>query len=98
MISLRMKGYEMTRTIVDIEEENIKALDALGKKRKTSRAALVRRGVELVLQEAKEEESEDLLEKYFGFFKDDPDAFDGLDAVAYQQKMRDEWEDPWTKK
>lgn len=84
----------MTRTIVDIEEENIKALDSLGKKRKMSRAALVRRGVELVLQEAREEDSEDLLEKCFGILKDDPNAFDGLDAVEYQHKMRDEWEDP----
>jgi hypothetical protein len=78
------------RTIVDIPENQVKALDLLGKKHDLSRAELVRRAVDMYLA-AEQKSTKTKLDQYFGIFKDDPTVFDGLDGSAWQQKMRAEW-------
>lgn len=81
------------RTIVDIPEDAIKLLDSIGKRDDVSRAELVRRAVDLYLAEERKKKSDDAIDKYCGFLKDAPDAFDGLDGLDYQRKMRAEWDD-----
>lgn len=81
------------RTIVDLPDEQIKALDALVAQNDVSRAELVRRAVSLYLKKNKEKNNEDMISKYHGFLADDPDAFDGLDGLEYQNKIRSEWDE-----
>lgn len=80
------------RTIVDLPDEDIKHLDAIGKKEDVSRTELVRRAVAQYLDSEKQR-SLDAIDKYYGFLKDVPGAFDGLDGVEYQRKMRAEWDE-----
>ncbi|MCB9983028.1 MAG: CopG family transcriptional regulator [Rhodospirillales bacterium] len=80
------------RTIVDLPEKDVKLLDVLGQKENVSRAELVRRAVSGYL-EAEKNKSADMLDQYFGLLKDSPDVFDGLDGLAWQDKMRSEWAD-----
>ncbi len=80
------------RTIVDIPENQIKALDLLGKKEDLSRAELVRRAVKTYLDIEQQNKSAGGLDKHFGFLKDDLQPFDGLDALEYERKMRAEWD------
>ncbi len=80
------------RTIVDLPEESVKSLDLLGKKQDLSRAELVRRAVSNYL-EIEQEKSQGNLDSYFGLFKESSDVFDGLDGLAWQEKMRGEWSD-----
>jgi hypothetical protein len=80
------------RTIVDLPEDQVKSLDSLGKRKKLSRAALVREAVERYLDEESQTAKGDL-DKYFGVFKDEPAIFDGLDGLAWQSKIRAEWDE-----
>jgi metal-responsive CopG/Arc/MetJ family transcriptional regulator len=70
------------RTLVDLGDSQIQALDELSKKEKRSRAALIRQAID------------DYLAKRHG--KRESDAF-GLwgkrkvDGLAYQEKVRREW-------
>ncbi len=72
------------RTIVDIPEQDIRALDRCAKRERVSRAEMVRRAVRGFVSEQKT----DPLERYFGLWKDRDDIGDGL---TYQQALRDEW-------
>lgn len=86
----------MKRTIVDLPDSDIRALDDRAKKNKVSRAALVRKAVAKYLKEEpvlENQGDEDPIQKYFGFAKDIPGAFDGLDGLEYQRKLRTENED-----
>lgn len=83
---------DVMRTIVDIPDDHVNALDSLGKKENLSRAELVRRAVAQYL-EVERGKSSGAVDKYFGFLKDCPEAFDGLDGLAYQRKIRAEWDD-----
>ncbi len=80
------------RTIVDLPENHVKTLDILGKKHDVSRAELVRRAVEKYI-ESETKKSADAVDKYFGIFKDDPTVWGGMDGMAWQRKMRAEWDD-----
>lgn len=80
------------RTIVDIPDELVKGLDLLGKKHDLSRAELVRRAVDRYLATETEKTTGDV-DKYFGIFKDDPTVWDGLDGLAWQRKIRAEWDE-----
>lgn len=80
------------RTIVDIPEDQIKALDSLGKKDNLSRAELVRRAVQAYL-EVEQGRTAGAVDAYFGFLQGVPDAFGGMDSLDYQQDMRGEWDD-----
>lgn len=77
------------RTIVDIPEDQVKALDVLGKKHDLSRAELVRRAVAQYL-EGEQKSQKSKLDQYFGILKGS-DLFDGMDGLAWQKKMRAEW-------
>jgi metal-responsive CopG/Arc/MetJ family transcriptional regulator len=69
------------RTLVDIPEPQVRALDEMSRKEKRSRASLVRQAIE------------DYLAKRGGSCEDD--AFGilrgGEDGLAYQKRMREEW-------
>lgn len=80
------------RTIVDLPEDHVKALDLIGKKQDISRTELVRRAVAQYL-DSEQKNMKSKLDQYFGIFKDDPTVFDGLDGLAWQEKMRAEWAD-----
>lgn len=70
------------RTLVDIADAQIRALDELAQSQKQSRAALIRQAVDDYL--AKHQSVS--LEKAFGLWGDR--KVDGLD---YERKLRDEW-------
>lgn len=78
------------RTIVDIPEGQIAQLDQIGAREKLSRAELVRRAVAEYLREHKKDQKA-LLDKYFGMMKGSS-AFDNMDGLAWQKKMRGEWD------
>lgn len=80
------------RTIVDLPEEDIKALDVIAKDEDLPRAELVRRAVNLYLSEEKKKKSDEAVDKYYGFLKNVPEAFDGLEGDEYVQKIRGEWD------
>lgn len=69
------------RTLIDLDDDAVLELDRIAKKEKTSRAALIRRGVALLLQERKQPD----LERAFGLWTDE------RDGVAYQRDLRAEW-------
>ena len=70
------------RTLVDLGDTQVQALDELSKKQKRSRAALIRQAID------------DYLAKHYS--KQQADAF-GLwgkrkvDGLVYQEKLRSEW-------
>ena len=70
------------RTLVDLGDNQVEALDELSKKQKRSRAALIRQAID------------DYLAKQYS--KQQADAF-GLwgkrkvDGLVYQEKLRSEW-------
>ncbi len=78
------------RTIVDLPDDQIKMLDAITKKENVSRAELVRRAVRDYI-EKRQGDIDKGIDDYFGFLKETPDAFDGLDGVGYQNRTRSEW-------
>jgi metal-responsive CopG/Arc/MetJ family transcriptional regulator len=70
------------RTLVDLGDTQIQALDELSKREKRSRAALIRQAIDdyLVKRQSKKESDA------FGLW--DKRSVDGLD---YQEKVRREW-------
>ena len=72
------------RTIVDIPDAQIKILDNLSKKKKLSRAKIIRQALtNYITNYTKGQKG---YESAFGIWKDKK-----LDSVVYQQKLRDEW-------
>jgi hypothetical protein len=78
------------RTIVDIPENEIKALDILGQKKNMSRTALVREAVQKLLHD-EQLAQKGKLDQYFGMFRDDATVFNGMDGLSYQHDIRSEW-------
>lgn len=72
------------RTIIDIPDTQIKILDQLSKKKKISRAQIVRQALTNYI--ADDNESKKSYEAAFGIWKDKK-----LDSLVYQAKLRDEW-------
>jgi metal-responsive CopG/Arc/MetJ family transcriptional regulator len=70
------------RILTEIGNSQIKALDELSKREKTSRAALIRRAVEDFITKHRQERQEDA----FGLWGDRQ-----TDGLAYQEKLRNEW-------
>lgn len=70
------------RTLIDLEEENIRALDQLAARRKRSRAALIREAVSDYLERNAVGEAGEA----FGLWGNR--KVDGLD---YQERLRSEW-------
>ena len=71
------------RTIVDLPDDDVKRLAALGKRGRVSRAELVRRAVREYLSRHAPPETDEA----FGLWKDR-----GEDGLAYQRRLRDEWD------
>ena len=75
------------RTIVDLPVEQIRALDAYGKKHGISRAETVRRAVAMFLPRRKPRKLDFRHHPAFGSWRDRE-----VDAVEYQRKLRVEWD------
>ncbi len=73
------------RTLVDIPERDLEALNRMSKAENVSRAELVRRAITLYLTPRKRDNSG--LRKAFGLWKDRNE-----DALEYQERMRREWD------
>ena len=72
----------MTRALIDIPESKLKRLDELATLEKTSRAALVRKAIDQLLEDKISIQHEE----GFGLLKDAP-----LDALKTQRRLRHEW-------
>lgn len=70
------------RTLVDIGDKEIQALDKLAAEEKVSRAALIRRAIADLLQKRTETDVADAFNLW------GPDTKDGL---ALQEELRQEW-------
>jgi hypothetical protein len=79
------------RTIVDLPEDHVKALDSIGERHDLSRTELVRRAVAAYL-ENEQKAAKSKLDQYFGILKGSH-LFEGMDGLAWQKKMRAEWDD-----
>ena len=73
------------RTIVEIPDEQIAALDRMRASEKISRAEIIRRAVEAFLRRQRERDLEELAG--FGCW-----AGMGPDGVEHQRRLRSEWE------
>jgi hypothetical protein len=76
------------RTIVDLPEEQIRALDAYSKKHGVSRAEAVRRAVAMFLPERRPRRLDFRNHPAFGSWQER-----NVDSIEYQQKLRAEWND-----
>lgn len=72
----------MPRTIIDIPEEQMAAIDQIRKSRKVPRAALVREALAEYLAVRKPA----LGKEAFGIWRDRP-----VDSLAHERKLRKEW-------
>ena len=72
----------MPRTIVDIPDEQVVALDRLRSKQHVSRANLIREAIASYLTT----HHAGLAEEAFGLYLGKP-----VDALSYQRKIRSEW-------
>lgn len=70
------------RTLVDIGDAQIRALDALAQQQKQSRAALIRKAIDDFLAKRRSTDERDA----FGLWGDRK-----LDGLAYQNEVRREW-------
>ena len=70
------------RTLVDIGDKEIRALDQLATEQKVSRAALIRQAVKELLARKTQETSGDA----FGLW-----GKSAKDGLSYQQELREEW-------
>jgi len=70
------------RTIIEVPEATIRSLDRLGKQQKKSRAAIIRKAIDMYL----EKEALPIPDSAFGLWK--ANAQDGL---KYQEQLRSEW-------
>ena len=73
---------ECMRTLIDIPDEDLKALDALRGRRGVSRAQLVRAAIDDYLRRNPAVEAA----AAFGLWRDRV-----ADGVEYQRRLRDEW-------
>lgn len=71
------------RTIIDIPEEFVEELMVLGEKEQKSRAALIREAIKEYLVRRKVTD----MSAAFGLWEER-----NIDALAYEQALRDEWE------
>jgi len=76
------------RTIIDLPEEQIRALDTYSKKHQVSRAEAVRRAVAMFLPKRPDRKLDFRNHPAFGSWRRR-----AVDSVQYQRKMRAEWGD-----
>jgi metal-responsive CopG/Arc/MetJ family transcriptional regulator len=70
------------RTLVDIPEEDLKALDDLGERRRASRAKMIRQAVREFLVNNRRASADEA----FGLWRDQ-----GVDGLEFQERLRAEW-------
>ncbi|MBB3660141.1 putative transcriptional regulator [Rhizobium sp. BK650] len=70
------------RTLVDIGDPEVKALDRLAQREKMSRAALIRKAIDDFLAR----NNADIEAEAFGLWGDRK-----IDGLTYQENMRSEW-------
>ena len=70
------------RTLIDLGDGQIRALDELSKKEKRSRAALIRQAIDDYLRSRRNQQESDA----FGLW-----GKRKVDGLAYQEKVRGEW-------
>ncbi|GLQ58134.1 ribbon-helix-helix domain-containing protein [Devosia nitrariae] len=70
------------RTLVDINEPQLRRLDELAKKQGQSRAAVIREAIDGYLEKRASKGASDA----FGLW-----GKGGVDGLAYQRKVRSEW-------
>ncbi len=73
------------RTLVDIPEQDLESLNSISKSEKVSRAEVVRRAISNYLAQHKRKGSG--IDEAFGLW-----AGKGEDGLAYQERIRSEWE------
>ncbi|WPY01411.1 hypothetical protein Trichorick_01323 [Candidatus Trichorickettsia mobilis] len=73
------------RTIVDIPDAQIKILYQLSKKKKLSRAEIIRQALAIYI--VNDAESKKSYKFAFGIWKEKQ-----VDSLSYQQKLRSEWD------
>jgi metal-responsive CopG/Arc/MetJ family transcriptional regulator len=73
---------DVMRTLVDLPEADIRALDELGERRRVSRAKIIREAVRVFLTKSASGSADEA----FGLWSDR--KIDGLD---YQRRVRSEW-------
>lgn len=72
------------RVPIDIPEPQLRELTGLSKRKKVSRATLIREAISLYLEQARQ----DAMRNAFGLWGDQK-----LDGLEYQRKLREEWRD-----
>lgn len=82
MILISYIGNAMMRTLVDLGDSQIEALDELSKRDKRSRASLIRQAIEEYLGKQRDKQAGDA----FGLW-----GKREVDGLAYQEKVRNEW-------
>ena len=83
MISVsHIKETEVMRTLVDLGDARLQALDGLSRREKRSRAALIRRTIDEYLAKQRDKQEGDA----FGLW-----GKRKVDGLAYQEKVRSEW-------
>jgi hypothetical protein len=75
-------GATGMRTLVDLGDHQVQALDELAKTEKRSRAALIRQAIDAFLVDRRGKLNDDA----FGLWGKRP-----TDGLAYQEKLRGEW-------
>ena len=71
------------RTLIDIPEADLADLTSIARRRKISRAAVLREAVARLLAETRPK----AIESYLGLWsKENPE-----DGLAFQRRLRDEW-------
>lgn len=73
------------RTLVDIPEPQLRELTRLSKRKKVSRAAVIREAVSTYLDRHRSRKEKDMRDA-FGLWGDRK-----IDGLEYQRKLRDEW-------
>ena len=72
------------RTIIDIPDIQVKVLNKLSKKKKVSRADIIRQALTNYI--ANHSKTKKAYKKAFGLWRDER-----LDSIEYQKKLRNEW-------
>jgi hypothetical protein len=75
-------GTKVMRTLVDLGDTQLQALDELSRKEKRSRAALIRQAIDDYLAKRRDTQEGDA----FGLW-----GKRKVDGLAYQEKVRGEW-------
>jgi predicted transcriptional regulator len=76
------------RTLVDIPKSSLEALNAMAKAKSVSRAELVREAISDYLKVHEKKESGEGIERFAGLW-----GADFEDGLAYQLRLRAEWDD-----